>query len=394
MDKYDELVQCGNFAIVDAAMKCRDVLSSHKLAVVSVSGGADSDVMVDLVTRTNQATEIIFTNFDTGIEYDATKDHLRYLEDRYGIEIRRIRAIKTIPVCCKEYGLPFLSKMVSHQIEILQHGNFRWEDEQYTKLTNMYPNIPKSAIKWWTNTYGDRSTIYRIDRNPYLKEFIMEHPPEFPISDKCCVYAKKEPSKKFLLNIGADLCVIGVRKSEGGIRSTVDSCFSHGDKYDIYRPLFWMEKQDRQEYEEMFGIVHSECYRSWGFVRTGCVGCPFDRDCESQLAIAESNEPRMAKAANKVFGKSYEYTRMFREFRAKRLLEDEERALKTAKSRSDSLKKSIEMIDRKTGEVIKRYASQIDAEADTGIAQSSISSCIHGKRPSAGGYYWRFSDEA
>lgn len=38
-----------NVLILDAYMKCQSVLQSHKHALVSISGGADSDVMLDLV---------------------------------------------------------------------------------------------------------------------------------------------------------------------------------------------------------------------------------------------------------------------------------------------------------------------------------------------------------
>lgn len=31
---------------------------------------------------------------------------------------------------------------------------------------------------------------FSINRNRFLKEFIMQNPPDFPISNKCCEYAK------------------------------------------------------------------------------------------------------------------------------------------------------------------------------------------------------------
>lgn len=36
---YQELLQCGNGAIVDSAMKCESVFHSHNKALVSISGG-------------------------------------------------------------------------------------------------------------------------------------------------------------------------------------------------------------------------------------------------------------------------------------------------------------------------------------------------------------------
>lgn len=94
------------------------------------------------------------------------------------------------------------------------------------------------------------------------------------------------------------------------------SCFEKKDGGpDFYKPLFWLTDADRQLYEEHFGIVHSDCYEVWGFKRTGCVGCPFNKSCLEDLAIAEPHEPRIVRAAKKVFADAYEYTRMFEEFR-------------------------------------------------------------------------------
>ena len=78
----------------------------------SVSGGADSDVMLDLFCRFDKS-KVTFVFFDTGLEYEATKEHLKYLEDKYDIKINVIKAKKPIPLTCRDYGQPFLSKQIS-----------------------------------------------------------------------------------------------------------------------------------------------------------------------------------------------------------------------------------------------------------------------------------------
>ena len=69
------------------AMKSEAVLSTHSHVGVSVSGGADSDVMVDLVERVKAvtSTDVSYVWFDTGLENRATRRHISDLEDRYGI---------------------------------------------------------------------------------------------------------------------------------------------------------------------------------------------------------------------------------------------------------------------------------------------------------------------
>ena len=71
------------------------------------------------------------------------------------------------------------------------------------------------------------------------------------------------------------------------------------------------------EYELAFDIVHSKCYTEYGLDRTGCAGCPFGKNFEFELEVIEKFEPKLFKAANKIFGDSYKYTRKYREFRKK-----------------------------------------------------------------------------
>lgn len=315
---YQDLLESGALAIADAATKFRSVLETHRKALVSISGGADSDVMLDMCERVRGGTgcDVTYAFIDTGIEYEATKRHVEWLEARYGVTIKRCRADKTIPVSCKEHGSPFLSKYISDCVWRLQQAGFRWEDEPLEVLEARYPNTRK-ALRWWCDDYSrtDEPGYYDIGSMPFLKEFMMENPPWFPISDKCCHHAKKRVSERVVSESGCDVRILGLRRSEGGIRAKRGGgCFRVG-KPDSYFPLFWMSDADRRLYEERFGIRHSACYRQWGFRRTGCVGCPFNRNAERDLDIAQAFEPGVVSVARMVFADSYEYTKQYREFR-------------------------------------------------------------------------------
>lgn len=113
-----------NVTIFDAEYKCKDVLEHHNNILVSISGGSDSDVMLDMIERLKSNQTIHYVFFDTGIESQATKEHLDYLEEKYGIEIERIRAKVPVPLGCKLYGQPFLSKYVSEMLSRMQKHNF------------------------------------------------------------------------------------------------------------------------------------------------------------------------------------------------------------------------------------------------------------------------------
>ena len=237
---------------------------------------------------------------------------MKFLEDKYGIEIKVERAIKPIPTCCREYGQPFLSKYVSEMVQRLQRHNFKWEDKPFEELIKEYPNC-KGALQWWCNSNNSKN--FNILRNRYLKEFMIENPPSFSISNKCCKYAKKDVMHQLIKRDNYHLEINGVRKAEGGVRSAIyKTCFDATGDYDRFRAIFWYTNEDKKAYEQTFNVTHSECYNTYGLARTGCAGCPFGRDFEEELKIIETHEPKLYKAVNKIFGDSYEYTRKYREF--------------------------------------------------------------------------------
>lgn len=169
------------------AMKCEAVFSTHERAMVSISGGADSDVMLDLCERVRTVTdcEVAYVFLDTGLEYRATREHIRYLEDRYDVEVIRRRSLKTIPVCARQYGQPFVSKMVSYHVALMQRGGFGFEDGELQDLIARYPRVPPSTLRWWCDGYAKSDGSYGsycIGRNRWLKEFLIANPPGFRVS--------------------------------------------------------------------------------------------------------------------------------------------------------------------------------------------------------------------
>ena len=240
----------------------------YKKALCSISGGSDSDIVLDIVTKCDNKKIVDYVFFDTGLEYQATKDHIKFLEQKYNIKIETIRPKVPIPLSCKRYGQPFLSKRVSEMISRLQKHDFKWEDKPFEELIKEYPNC-KSALMWWCNAYGDKSK-FNIKYNKLLKEFLIANPPDVPISNECCKYAKKDLAHDKLKQ-GYDLNITGVRKSEGGVRaSAYKSCFDNTDKgYDNFRPIFWFKDEDKKAYNKLFNVINSKCYSVYGLKRTG-----------------------------------------------------------------------------------------------------------------------------
>ena len=307
---------CDNYQSVKYLMVTNSKVGQYNNIAVSVSGGSDSDIMVDMFTKCDPDRKVRYVFFNTGLEFQATKKHLEYLEKKYNIVIEREKTIKSIGTSCREYGQPFISKHVSEMMSRLQRHNFKWEDKPFDELYKEYPKS-KSALQWWCNSYGEGS-FFNINRKKLLKEIIVENPPDFKISNQCCNFAKKNLSKRFNEENEIDLNVVGVRRSEGGVRATrYKSCFSlNDDAQDEYRPLLYFTDNDKAEYKEHFNVKYSDCYEVWGMKRTGCAGCPYGRQLDNELDLIEKYEPKLHKAVNNIFKNTYDYTRRYYEFRA------------------------------------------------------------------------------
>ena len=281
-----------------------------------VSGGSDSDTMIHLVNLIPHDCSIVYVFFDTGIEYQATKDHLDDLENAYGIKIHRRKAKVPVPLAVKRYGVPFLSKRSSDYIGRLQKHNFDWDlditlEEGLEKFGKC-----ETALRWWTNDHGEKSS-FNIDRNKLLKEFMAQNPPQFKISNKCCDYAKKATSHQCDEEFRPTLKMIGIRRAEGGARAQAyKNCFSpnYGGVPE-YRPLFFWTDADKEVYRKHYGIRYSRCYTEYGLKRTGCAGCPFGSGYNEELEVIRQHEPKLYKAALNIFGASYDYCNAYRAFK-------------------------------------------------------------------------------
>ena len=283
---------------------------NYKKVLCTISGGSDSDIVLDLLTKCDNNKIVQYFYFDTGLEYEATKEHIKYLQEKYNIVITTLKPKVPIPLAVKKYGQPFLSKMVSENIQRLQKHEFKWENKPYEELVKDYPNC-KSALQWWSNSRKN-NVLLGITRNKGLKEFMINNNPKFNISNKCCKYAKKDILKD-LLKQGYDLNISGIRKSEGGVRSTAyKSCFDTQDNYDNYRPIFWFNDDDKLEYRKLFNVNNSKCYTVYGLKRTGCVGCPFSKNYKEELEIVKKYEPKLYKAVTNLFKDSYEYINKYK----------------------------------------------------------------------------------
>lgn len=302
--------------ILKTMLVMRQKLQTHLRIVCSISGGSDSDIVMDLIEKLKDNCSIRYIYFDTGLEYAATHKHIDYLKQKYGVDIEKLPAATPIPLGCKKYGQPFLTKKVSNYVSRLQRHNFTWEDKPFSNLFAQYPCC-KAALQWWCNDYGSKSR-FNISAIPYLKEFLIENPPSLPISDKCCEGAKKKPLSQCIALYHPDLRINGMRQDEGGMRSLVyHNCYSPAtdSRGAEYRPLFFWNDEDKRIYKKHYQIQYSDAYEVYGLTRTGCAGCPFASGFENELQVIHQYEPNLEKAVYSIFKDSYAYTRNYRDFK-------------------------------------------------------------------------------
>lgn len=331
------------FAAIQSIVARR--LTEHPNAICSYSGGADSDIMLDLIERTREAYHlppIKYAFFNTGLEMKATKEHVKETAEKYGVEIETFRPKIGIVQAVREHGIPFISKIMSGGFSEWQKkgvplsiaDEYDAAEDKAAKRKELRERYPKceQVINFLCccNAAGEpRPNIQLvINSSKYMRDFIAEYPPDFKISAKCCDYCKKQIAHK--VQKSYDMVITGERRDEGGMRSVprkdnTSLCFTEtGDGQYRLRPLYYVSDADKAWYKEYYGIRYSDAYEVYGLSRTGCCGCPISYRAVDDLEAIKPYEPNVVKAAWNIFGKSYEYRKKYNEYKAARMQAEKE----------------------------------------------------------------------
>lgn len=321
-------------------------LREHPNAICSYSGGADSDILMDLIETARRIVpslpKVKYVFFNTGLEMKATKDHVKEQAEKYGVEIEEARPTVNIVMATRKHGLPFVSKIMSGGLEEWQKkkvplsiaDEYDQAEDKEAKRQELRERYPKceSLINFLCccNANGEpRPNIQLvINSSKYMRDFINEHPPTFKISAKCCDYCKKQLAHRVQKNY--DMIITGERRDEGGRRSVprqdnTTLCFTEtaSGQYRL-RPLYYVSDKDKAWYKDRFGIKYSDAYEVYGLTRTGCCGCPISYKAVEDLEKIGKYEPNIVKAAWNIFGDSYRYRQQYNEYKAQRFIDDAE----------------------------------------------------------------------
>lgn len=322
-------------------------LRRHPKAICSYSGGSDSDIMIDLIENARKIVpslpEVKYVFFNTGLEMKATKDHIKAVEEKYGVEIEERRPEINIVRAVRTYGIPFVSKIMSAGLEEWQKKGiplsiaqeYEEAENKAAKREELKERYPKceSLINFLCccNSDGEpRPNIQLvINSSKYMRDFIGENQPDFPISAKCCDYCKKQVAHSIQKDY--EMIITGERRAEGGMRSVPRKdntalCFTEtSDGQYRFRPLYYVTDKDKAWYKERFGIRYSDAYEVYGLTRTGCCGCSISYKAVDDLEKIRPYEPNIVKAAWNIFGKSYEYRKKYNAYKHARLMEEKKR---------------------------------------------------------------------
>ena len=341
---YADLPSPEKFQAIQGIILTR--LKQHPNAICAYSGGSDSDIMIDMIERARALIPgylepVKYVFFNTGLEMQATKDHVKATAEKYGVEIEECRPKINIVKSAREHGIPFVSKIMSGGLEEWQKKHiplsiadeYAQAEDKAAKRQELKERYPKcqSVINFLCccNSAGEpRPDIQLvINSSKYMLDFIREYPPDFKISAKCCDYCKKQLAHS--IQKPYDMIITGERRDEGGMRSVPRSeqwnetntmCFAEtSDGKFRFRPLYYVSDKDKAWYKDYYGIRYSDAYEVYGLTRTGCCGCPISYKAVDDLEKVRPYEPNVVKAAWAIFGKSYEYRRRYNEYKAARM---------------------------------------------------------------------------
>jgi len=263
---------------------------------VSISGGKDSQVLAHIVKEMYSDVPLVFVN--TGLEWDSVR------EKGYELADEVLRPEIDFVNIIKKYGYPIISKEVAVAISECQRAKRKGKEMPEYRIEKLEGRK--------MNAYGTKSQF-----NMEKYKFLLDAP--FRISNKCCDYSKKNPSKKYekLTNRKP---FIGTMAEESRLRRTKwmrAGCNNYNEKRPTSQPLSFWTEQDILKYIKLNNLKIADIYGDIvytdkdGFIydnnffnlymklqttkasRTGCVWCLFaitqDRD---KLIRLKENEPK------------------------------------------------------------------------------------------------------
>jgi len=250
---------------------------------VSVSGGKDSVVLLDLVRRVYPEALAVFC--DTRLEYPELRQFVKTIPN-----VEWLHPKATFAEIVKDKGYPIISKDLSRTIYYARRGS-EWA---INRLDGKFKS-------------GDRCERYQR----YIKyKHLLDAP--FPISSACCEEMKIKPFRRFETLSGLHP-MTGMMAEESFLRQTTwmkNGCNAFNGKRAMSSPLSFWTEQDILRYLLLTGIPYASVYgdiveedgklRTTGCRRTGCYACMY--------GIQNEKEPNRYQRMKETHPGLYDYS--------------------------------------------------------------------------------------
>lgn len=251
------------FILQDRIAKIKAINEQYDLlnnSYISFSGGKDSVVLSYLIDLALPDNNIPRVYANTGIEYvDMVKFvKLKAFEDERFIILNQNKNIKKT---LNMYGYPFKSKEHSLRVEQFNKGS-----------------VANYIDKYITGIDKGKETIFHC---PKILLYQFEERGKYNYSNKCCYKLKKELMHKWQIENNKKITITGMKNSEGGNRSRL-GCITRNGKF--FHPLIVVTDEFENEFINRNKIQLCKLYyKPFNFERTGCKGCPFNKNLQKDL---------------------------------------------------------------------------------------------------------------
>lgn len=268
--------------LFDRIEKIKQVINQYGVDnfYLSFSGGKDSTILhylIDMALPNNNIPRV-FSN--TGIEYNLIVDFVKNLAEfdkRFVIIQPKINIKKML----EEKGYPFKSKDHSTKVYLFQNGSNCKSINSYISRGNF--GCPK-CLK------------YQFNNDFKLK-----------ISPQCCNELKKKPFKSYQKESGKTIAMTGMRKEEGGQRTTLNCAVVEDDRLIKFHPLAVVSDDWEEWLIKKYSIKLCKLYYPpYSFIRTGCKGCPYSINLQKQLDVMDKYFPNEKKQCEMIWQPVYE----------------------------------------------------------------------------------------
>ena len=249
---------------------------------VSFSGGKDSTIILELLKQCELENQVKAVFCDTGIELKATKDFVRWVSENWYKNVEIIKPEFSFAETIKKHGKPALSKLKS-------------------KCIRTYQKDPESKTGQAAISYNSHKFVLPNKHMHFIH-------PDFGIkvSEHCCREMKKRPFAKYAKEHGISGYFTGMRTAEGGARAFayetkkskghICTTIKEGGLVEKSPIIDWSDEMCDQFIKE-FAVPLSKAYTDYGFSRTGCFLCPYNRNLKQDLETLKVFEPSAYKAS-------------------------------------------------------------------------------------------------